>query len=485
MTNLQRFTVLSGCLISANGNAHGFGEQLDLQIPLWLWLGGAGLTVLLSFAVVIDFLPQQLSKTAYSVVNITHLSVVKLITSQRVLWFVRLVILAILSITIGAAIFGSQVPTQNIAPTMIWVIFWVGVTFSVIVLGNYWRLVNPFITIYLAINYLLSKAKLTSRCQPQTPPTTSNEWAAVILLCAFMWVEHLWPNPDSPRLLGYLMLAYIVLTLSAMHRKGAQYWLTHGEFFSIIFEIFGRFSPFKYEISQSGSVATLLRAPAVGLFDKRPTSSSLTILIILLLSSVTFDGWIETLLWKDFLFEFSIALGEVIVLENSILLINAITFFIFPAIFLVMFYLTCAATAGLLDSDQQLSARELMQFYVTSFVPIAIAYHFAHYLMLFLVEGQLIFSLVSDPFGFGWDLFGTAKLRTARDVISANVAWYWVVAAIIIGHMLSVYLAHVMTLELCKTKQAAIKAGTPVLILMVFYTMISLWVIAQPVSTAS
>jgi len=47
-----------------------------------------------------------------------------------------------------------------------------------------------------------------------------------------------------------------------------------------------------------------------------------------------------------------------------------------------------------------------------SLVPIAFAYSVAHYFSLLVLEGQGIISLISDPFGFGWDLFGTAD----RDV---------------------------------------------------------------------
>ena len=39
--------------------AHGFGERYDLPVPLWLYLYGAGATVLVSFVVVGMFLRGQ------------------------------------------------------------------------------------------------------------------------------------------------------------------------------------------------------------------------------------------------------------------------------------------------------------------------------------------------------------------------------------------------------------------------------------------
>ena len=41
-------------------------------------------------------------------------------------------------------------------------------------------------------------------------------------------------------------------------------------------------------------------------------------------------------------------------------------------------------------------------------MPIALVYVAAHYLTFLLFEGQAIVYLASDPFGRGWDLFGTA-----------------------------------------------------------------------------
>ena len=58
-----------------------------------------------------------------------------------------------------------------------------------------------------------------------------------------------------------------------------------------------------------------------------------------------------------------------------------------------------------------LSAERLRRAFVHSLVPIAMVYVAAHYLTFLLFEGQAIRYLASDPFGQGWDLFGTASTR--------------------------------------------------------------------------
>ena len=53
--------------------------------------------------------------------------------------------------------------------------------------------------------------------------------------------------------------------------------------------------------------------------------------------------------------------------------------------------------------------------FIGSLVPIALAYAIAHYFSLFVLQGQVTRRLVSDPFGFGWDLFGTRDFAAEPD----------------------------------------------------------------------
>ncbi len=76
--------------------------------------------------------------------------------------------------------------------------------------------------------------------------------------------------------------------------------------------------------------------------------------------------------------------------------------------------------------------------FVTSLIPIALAYHVAHFLLFLLVQGQLIIPLISDPFGHGWDLFGTANYRLNFSVMSPMFFWIISVLSIVIGHGVAV-----------------------------------------------
>ena len=125
--------------------------------------------------------------------------------------------------------------------------------------------------------------------------------------------------------------------------------------------------------------------------------------------------------------------------------------------------------------------RTLSGAFVLSLVPIALAYHLSHYLSFLFVSGQLIIPLLSDPFGLGWDLFGTAGYKPDIGLLGAKFVWFTAVIAIVIGHMFAVYLAHLAALGLFDDRARARRSQYALLVLMVAYTTISLWILAQPV----
>jgi hypothetical protein len=65
--------------------------------------------------------------------------------------------------------------------------------------------------------------------------------------------------------------------------------------------------------------------------------------------------------------------------------------------------------------------------------------------------------------------------------VGARAVWYTAVGAIVLGHVLAVYVAHVVALREFPTRRAALRSQLPMLVLMLGYTVASLWIIAQPI----
>ena len=134
-----------------------------------------------------------------------------------------------------------------------------------------------------------------------------------------------------------------------------------------------------------------------------------------------------------------------------------------------------------LASGDDLPVSDIARAFVYSLVPIALAYNIAHFFTLLAIQGQLIIPLASDPFGYGWDLFGTADYKVNIALVNARFAWILSVGAIVLGHISAVYLAHVIALRTMRDNRSAMRSQYPMLALMVMYTVISLWIVAQPI----
>ena len=127
------------------------------------------------------------------------------------------------------------------------------------------------------------------------------------------------------------------------------------------------------------------------------------------------------------------------------------------------------------------STGQLARGFAFSLVPISLAYHLAHYFSFLLIQGQLIIPLASDPLGAGWNLLGTAGCKVNIGLLDARSVWITAVTAIVIGHIIAVYVAHIRAFRIFQERRPALRSQYPMLILMVGYTMVSLWILAQPI----
>jgi hypothetical protein len=120
--------------------------------------------------------------------------------------------------------------------------------------------------------------------------------------------------------------------------------------------------------------------------------------------------------------------------------------------------------------------------FVWSIVPIALAYHFSHYLTALLVNGQYALVALSDPFAKGWNLFGTAQMPVEAGIAmgagSAWVLWNLQAAAIVGGHVLAVLVAHVLAWRLHPSAASASLSQLPLTVLMIGYTVFGLWLLS-------
>jgi hypothetical protein len=463
---------------AAPAAAHGLGQRYELPVPLGLYLLGAGLAVALSFLLMAWFMRRGAAPVGRSV-ELGGWGLGRALASPPVRWTLRLSALAGFALLVSAGLLGAQQPFKNITPIAIWVLWWVGFAFLVAFVGDLWPVLNPWATVYDLV------LGVRGRRPPARPlvayPARWGVAPAVLLFAGFAWMELSWGGSEVPRSLALVIVAYSACTWAGMTVFGRDVWLAHGELFSVYFGILGRFAPFA---ARSGNPhgGLVVRPLASGLLVERPVPATMTLFVLLMLASVTFDGVIETPLWAAALHYIrdeaaSTPLGA---LPDEILAAGA--WAVFAALFALIYWDFVRAMAW--SAGKAAPRRNLSGLFVLTLVPIGIAYHLAHYHSLLLVAGQYAIPLLSDPFGRGWDLFGTTLYRVDFSVVDAASIWYLSVGAIVGGHVIAVYLAHVTALRVYGNPRTALRSQIPMLVLMVLYTMSSLWILSQPVVKA-
>lgn len=480
---------------------HGFGLRYDLPLPLGLWIIGAGSTVLLSFLVVAVAVRVHASRGAPSKARLIRHPTRQAVVGKRFRLVAQVLMVATLLLIVVAGIVGDQTPTRNLAPTAIWIAWWVGFSYLSAFVGNVWSVVNPWVAIFDWCAPLLATGAASSSPKSHWPAWVG-AWPATALFLVFAWLELIWEGRSIPSHLAWLAIGFSIVTWTGMLLFGRDTWLRHADPFALAFGILSRFGlaaigdqtvrgevrgrTLGLETDGSGVVddhlshragSRLLRPPGAGLLYTEDVSPSLVVFVIVMLSTVTFDGVMATPLWQRIegaLYTAWPALGD-----SRLAIISTLGLLSFSAVFIMVYRLISTLIAR--ASGNRITPGTASRTFVLTLVPIAIAYLVAHYLSYFLIQGQLLIRLASDPFGFGWDVFGTAGFRPDIGIVGARFVWYTSSIAIVIGHVVAASLAHVIALRRFDDPRVAIRSQIPMLVLMVAYTMLSLWIIAQPI----
>ena len=261
-------------------------------------------------------------------------------------------------VVLGAATFGEPSPTENLAPVVLYVLFWVGLTVVCGLIGDVWNAgLNPYPT----IGGLLAP--------PSPAPYGLGHWPAAAGLLAFVWLELVAPSRAEPRLLAILVVVYSAVVLAGAVRWGRP-WLRDGETFGAWFGLLGRMAP----LGPDGP-----RKPLAGLAALVPRPGTIA-LVLVALGSTAFDGMTRSSTWTDLVGDRST--DEVVPLATVGLL--------FAIALVAALYFGAMKVASAMTGERTL---RLADAFVHSLVPIAFAYAVAHYFSLLVLEGQAAIAL--------------------------------------------------------------------------------------------
>ncbi len=447
--------------------AHGIGTVQDLPIPAWLFYWGAIVILVISFVLLGALWPRPLL-AAHAGGRALGDTV-----SRVVLGPLRIVAqalsVALFGLVWASALFGDTDPFRNLAPTWIYVVFWLGMPVLSVVLGNVWRGLSPWRAIADAFVWIRERGGGEARPLAEYPERLGR-WPAAVMLFAFVALELAYSDPASPRVLAFAVALYTYVALFGMAAFGRETWERSGETFAVLFGLLALLAPLH---AVDGRIR--LRWPLTGLAGAERTPGSVAFVAVML-GSVLFDGFSRTTTWQNLMADVETpylvsrpGFGELLVTFANVGGILAAVLLVAAA-----YYGACALSRASVNAP-----RSLVPDFVRSLLPIALAYVVAHYVSLFLIQGQFAIPLLSDPLGRGWDLFGTADVVPDLTVISPNVTWYVQYGALAVGHVAGLAVAHDRAVTIFADKRNALVSQLPFLALMVLYTLGGLWVLSR------
>jgi hypothetical protein len=438
--------------------AHGLVQRSSLPIPEWLFAWAAAAVLCVSFVALAALWPKpRLEHPGWR-----PLPGGRALGGRAVEVVGGVIGVLILAFVLLTGYAGPPTPLDNFAPTFIFIIFWVGLVFASVLLGDLFRLFNPWRAI--------GRAVFRGR-ERRAYPERLGRWPAVAGLFGFTWIELASGWGEHPATLATAVAGYSVLTLAAMAVYGAEPWARHGETFSVYFNLFSRMSVFETRDRVVGV------RPFLGGLPRLDPIAGTVALVIVMIGTVTFDGLSQGQLWRDVSVQLNDGLATLgIGIESTPKLVATIG--LVSGIALVGAFYTLGIE-GARSVGGGHDAEELRHRFIHTLVPIAMVYVAAHYLTFLLFEGQSILYLASDPLGDGWNLFGTASSAIDYGLLSQNDAWYLEVGFVVLGHIAALVLAHDRALVLYPDAKLAVRSQYWMLAIMVGFTSLALWLLAQ------
>lgn len=469
--------VAAGALAPATASAHGLVGRTDLPIPPWLFAWAAAVVLIVSFVALGLLWPRpRLQLPALRPV----------LTVPR--WVEPLcgaIGIAIFAITVYAGLAGTSVPTANLAPTAIFVAFWVGIPLTSAVLGDWFAAFNPWRAVYRGAMAIFTRLSSELRdADPLPYPARLGRWPAVAGLAAFGWLELVYVNRDDPAILAGLALAYAAVQLVGLCLFGDRQWTSRGDAFGVYFGTVARLSP----LTVTADRRLALRRPLSGAPGLDVVPGTVALLCVLI-GTTTFDGASNGGLWVDVAPKLqdafhSLGLSQTAASEVAFTAGLAAAIAFVSAIWWV-------GIRGMRTVQARRSQDDLSHAFVHTLIPIAVAYALAHYFSLLVFQGQALGYLVSDPLGHGSDLLGTASWQVSYTLLSTSAIWYVQVAALVAGHVAGLVLAHDRALAVfaggaaagaagddAAARQAATRSQHWMLVVMVGFTCLGLWLLS-------
>ena len=372
---------------------HGIINVGDLPIPFDMVLNSAVLVVVVTFV----FL--KISWKESILTSQETLFSTKQPLSGKVFGFIIIVLLTV------PGLINNEPAKTSITPLVLWIFLWIAVPVLGLIFGDLYAKFNPL-------------ALIVNR-----EGISHNVYFASFLFLCLTWFELVWNKPGNPRHIGivFLVLLVVVSVVQRFYKKT----IIEVDPLLLLHHLYS-----KMKITNSKPLFKTLLNNISNLAQLK----GMEYFILLMIGTVTYDGLRETTFWFEL---FGSQTYETSFSTVAFLLMNLL---------IIVFY-RFACYFAIRVSGEDLNLNEISLKFGHTMLPIAFAYHVTHYLSLLLFEFQTVVYRLNDPFGFGWNLFNVQEPEV-NYFLEPIALWTIMVIVTLAGHMLSVVLAHDLSVKL-------------------------------------
>ncbi len=462
--------------------------------PELFWAALAASLILAVMAVLLPVASNQTSGSqTHWRVDLLSLPLLGSFARSRAFQFIlQLLPVLLLTAIIITGLFGLQ-SRLNLAPVLTWTIWWALLIFDIVLLGRSWCLICPW---HAIATWIRRMAFWRRTSEPFTfkrpwPKALKNLYLAIGLFLVLTWLElgfHVTSKPQVTALLALLMTALVIIP-ALIYEKMAfcQYGCLIGRIcglYSLVAPVeirprdkstcnacstrdcrtgsaagypcptdldLGTLKRNTYCLNCSecikscphDNVAYNIRPFASDLKDLSDVRKDEALLAIVLLAMTSFHGLTMTPAWDHILKKVESATGL------SYLPSFTVGMIILLALFITSFRVVGITINGLESSDA--APAKSHEHFAYSLIPLALFYHLAHNGAHFVKEASALLIALSDPFDWGWNLFGHARMKV-MPFMSAEPTFYMQTGLILVGFMLS--------LKVCRAPYSRPATGT-------------------------
>ena len=378
---------------------HGVVNVGDLPIPFDMVLNASALVVVITFVYLKISWKESIVVPSKEIFE-DRQNIIGKIFGATILFFL-----------IAPGIIGNESSKTSVTPLILWVFLWIGVPTLGLLFGDVYAKFNPLNLIRISSN------------KPRSV------YVSCFLFLGLTWFELVWREPGNPlNIASVFIILFVGVNLIRYFYKKSIIEVDPLLLLHYLYSKLKLFNSKPYFRSLINNIGNLAKLNGIEYF------------ILLMIGTVTYDGLRETTFWYN---QFGEQINNIWFSTIMFLSMNLGT---------IIFY-RFACYFAIKVGGSELKLNEVSKLFGHTMLPIAFAYHITHYLTLLLFETQTFIYRLNDPLGTGLNLFNVQEPEI-NYFIEPIIIWGIQVAVTLLGHMLSVVLAHDLAVKLFGHKQS-------------------------------